>query len=228
MATFFGQTVDVYEDMEDGSLDTVTETDTGSYLTLGNTAQHVGGSASMSVAANGGTAAYLGHDPSVDNWSVGFWVRTQDYTSTWEYGPDLQAGFGAPTLSRIITIREYMGDVHNLIVRWGGTDAYNDTLEVSDATWYWVTMQYNRDATSYVRIYSVAHALLGDYSQDLGDIVDAAAYFRIGVVEGTNAYTVYYDDLVMDWTSNTFPLLAWSVGGGTVVPQIMYHRRQQQ
>lgn len=223
MTTFFSQTVDVHEDMEDGSLDTVTETDTGSNLTLADTNQHVNGSASMSVIANDGDAAYLGYDPSVDDWSAGFWIRTQDYTATWEYGPDMEAGFGAGALSRIITIREYMADVHQLQVRWGGTDDYNDVLTVSDATWYWVTMQYNRDALSYVNIYNAAHDLLEEYSQTLNGIVDAQAYFRIGVVEGTNLYTVYYDDLVLDWTSNQFPLLAWDVGGGTVVPQIMHY-----
>jgi len=226
MATFMAQAVDIYEDFEDASLATgLTETDVDGLLTVNSANRYYAGSRSMEVTVGTDDDAYIEATPAANNLSVGFWYYTNN-PNAWDFGNRF-ALFGHAAMAEIVGLRDLYDDDRVVEVRWGSAPYSTSQIGISSNTWYWITCQYNRNATSYVRVYDTSHNIVGTVSEDLSDIpADYAPYFRIGRVYGALHDTAYWDDLVIDYTNYVFPLLGWSVGGGTVVPQIMqFYRR---
>jgi hypothetical protein len=209
MATFHGQTVDIWEDFEDSTLETgLTETDTGSIVTIPDTAQHYAGSASMGVAAASGANGYIEYTPGVDNSSIGFWYRTSSLAN-WQWGPTFVV-FGHAAMNRIICVADHYAGTRYLVVQWGSAPHATDSIACANNTWYWVTIQYNRNTTSYVRVYNTAGEQVASVSHSLADYsADYQPYIRWGVVSSDVINSVYFDDAVVDKTDATFPILGW-------------------
>ena len=220
---------DVYENFEDASLASgLTLIDTTSAITLPSSTQHYMGSNSMAVDLAGLAAqAQINYDGiSSNNISFGFWFRTGSY-GNWDGGPTIinaqNDGYG--NLIRIADERN-AGSNDRQLAGEGGTVA------VSDYTWYWITVQYNRNATSYWRVYDATNALVGT-QQSFTAPDYAVDNILFGSWAADFSCIIYFDDLVIDRTDATFPLLGWETGTppgsptGTQIPIIVYNLTQQ-
>lgn len=210
MATYMGQTVDVFEDFEDSTLDaSLSETDTESNLTVSSGTQYKNGSAAMECDADGmGAPAYLSYTTDVGNISVGFWYRTPALAD-WSYMPALFTFLRGGYSDMAYVEYKYSGD-QPYIKFW--IAASSTTINVSSGAWYWITGQVNRNATSYWALYDSTGTQVGStYSSSAADYnVDRA---RIGMCDiHAISSTEYFDDYVIDSTDGTFPLLGWESG----------------
>ncbi|MDD5391100.1 MAG: hypothetical protein PHD37_17315 [Gallionellaceae bacterium] len=220
-------TYDIYEDGEDSTLDELAEVDTTGRLALADTSQYYLGTHSHEIDHSSQTAeATLGlTGKAYASVSVGFAYRR--YTSiTWNWGP------------RIITFVDSAWTAYYLNA---GREAANNNVRafcmnqsdagaitgVDDLTWYWITARYIRNDNVTFRVYDAAHSQVGnDLTVEAPDLTCQIVTIGSDSEGATSASYSYIDDIVVDYTDGTFPLLGWEVGGGgSIVPQAMYYRR---
>lgn len=230
MATFYGQTVDVYEDFEDALGAGWTETDTDTNVAPNSTTQKKEGAAAAEFDFNGvtdgGESSYLGYDigGAVDPASYGFWLYCDggaDATFTHE----LIALASVPTSMGTYACKLYLyrSAAGAYAIRFRGASGYDTDSAISTATWYWVTVKTVRNDTCSMNIYSAAQALLYERTvtgYDNGGLDSLT--FGSGGTTNVNE-KIYFDELVIDWTSAAFPLLGWAVGGGAVAPTSVFY-----
>jgi hypothetical protein len=85
----------------------------------------------------------------------------------------------------------------------------SSTISVDSNTWYWITLKYVQAGTGLLNIYNASTwALVGSASHSLLNY--PASVVQIGQVhseEGDAGSYYYIDDVMIDWTNATFPLL---------------------
>ena len=236
MATYFGQTVDVYEDFED-ALVTWVETDLSGVLDPHSaSAQYPGdsGSAGMAIDMTASHTAYIRYPVGFASTpvSIGFWFYTGAY-GTWANGPFI-AFLGdiaeLPDNLRVISISRDAGATDNLdkIVIRGNAAPVNGPL-IANSTWYWITAQAVRNGTCTVRVYDTSFAQVGADVTCTGNDNAINALTLGGAPGDPTATSIYFDEYVADWTDATFPLLGWDSGiSGTSVPvKSNFYRRMR-
>lgn len=215
MATFHGQTVDIYEDFEDSSLATgLTESDTAGILTVSDSGRYHDGAASMSIDCTSGmnnSHVATADSQDLSDITIGFWYYTANWVSN---GKEIQCCkiLGGGALHKLITLydQQSWGGVRNLaFTEWGSGVA------VSSATWYWIVLNWNAGVGGTLRVYNASHEQVGsdvtttgsggDYHTENVDVV----YLGISDEFANFAGTINYDDYVIDSTDGTFPLLGW-------------------
>jgi hypothetical protein len=231
MATFHGQTVDIYEDFEDSTLATgLTESDTNNILTINSSGRYYVGSYSCAIDLTSGNnnPARIGYTlASAGSISFGFWYYTAPYSSN-----------GKENSMFMIT----SGGVGHKAFQiwddqtWGGTRNLSFTemgagTTVSSSTWYWITGKWEAGVGATLRVYDTSHSQVGSDITTTGSggdyHADNADDIRIGFSgdEWSNySDTINFDDYVIDETNMLWPILGWDTGGTTsVVPQIWKH-----
>ena len=233
MATFHGQTVDVHEDFENALDGSWVETDTDNNLDPNDTTKPFAGSASMSVDFYGDTAGventYVRYDMGAErtDLSIGFWFFAGAMSS---FSGDVELAYWAAATLGTNNLRlvyfKAGGSAYTLKIRGTGFSVNAKTLTVNQ--WHWITLDLNKNGTCTLRVYDAAEAEI-----DAGISVtttagnNACQYLFFGLITATDEEgVVYYDDVVADWTAQTFPLLGWDVGGGVNVVPLLRHRRQ--
>ncbi len=86
--------------------------------------------------------------------------------------------------------------------------ANSNGVALVSGNFYWITAQINQNATSYVRVYDSTGTIVGSESTRTA-ANQAVRYVSLGstVTEtADNSIVVYWDDLVIDWTTFTYPL----------------------
>ena len=215
MATFHGQTVDIHEDFEDALDGSWVETDTGSLLDPNDAAAEYAGTYGMSVDLNSATAAWVAYTFATphDNYSLGWWFNTAALSPYFGGVPIFYAYADGGSVLRIYQERDAGDNTKRFQIRGSG-DAIDGPTCVDD-TWYWLTVDVVRNGTSTLRVYDTAGDQVGiDVTVDTVDY--ATQYLWYGNRDGGTsvASSWYFDDAVMDWTAQTFPLLGWSAGPG--------------
>lgn len=190
-----------------------TKTDAGNSLTATTASEDAGhtwttdtGAKGMAVAL-GGTTAYVEYTPAAshNSVSVGFWIKTGNYDS-WNGGPtvvDLYDVANGESV-RVQDSRNAGTNARNMCV----LSATSPCFTVSDNTWYWFTFSYIRNSTSSYALYDSSGAQVGttgtytarDYAVTSVRIGNTNAHSKSGV-------SVYLDDIAIDWTDSTFPLI---------------------
>ena len=141
-------------------------------------------------------------DSAPDNLSVGFHFKTTS-PANWSGGPQL-IGFynNSQGILELFTERRNPGTNARQL-----TAVYNGGAAITpvDDTWYWMTLQFNRNATSYMEAYKMDGTLLG--SQEWTPANYPCSYVKIssGLHSQTGGVS-RIDNLVMDWTDATYPL----------------------
>jgi len=215
-----GTDVDIYESFEVATLATgLTEIDTDGVLSFPNHTQFKSGYYSAQFNNDG-----AGHDATIrayplaitsDHVSVGLWYRTGDGSTIPDYGYGplvLSMGYMPVTGGGFLNVNDIKdtGDNHRCLrASFRQNDdswLYTDYNNPANNSWFWITAQYNRNGTSYVRIYDADLVLLADISQPLRDY--PCDFISFG---GSYGYTTptYIDGIMIDYTNAAFPLHNW-------------------
>lgn len=222
-------TYDIFEDFEDGTLSSgLTESDSQGIMTLSQSTQYHDGAAGMSVNLNSVTTSpYILFDGSSYNAvRLGFWYRTGANYANFLGMEGLFSVASAGSWEMTIGEGKDAGSNNRQIsLRIVGTTIVN--VSCADSTWYWFAVNYNRNSTSYIRVYNAEGELLDDVSGSVNDATPA--YINLG---GSTPFgfitqsgaTVYYDSYVIDHTSSATadPLLGWEIPtSSSIVPMIL-------
>jgi hypothetical protein len=219
MATFHGQTVDIYEDFEDTTLNAeLTVIDPAGIVTVSDTNRYMVGTHSMSVDVTTGVNTSnvqksFGASPCAKA-SVGFWYYTCNWTSN---GKEMQFCYfrGGGIMLKLITAfdsQDWLGNRNIGFIEFP-TSNY---ITVSSATWYWVTVIWEQGVGTTLRVYDTSHNQVGsditalggqgvdNHTQTIDDI-------HIGITDefANFAGKINFDEYVVDYTDGTFPLLGW-------------------
>ena len=210
-------TYDRYCDFEAGLPAAWTETDAGGNLNVQSaTAKYYG---SYGMAYDGVNSPFIRTDFGVNPTSIslGFWMYTGVHT---DWARNYVVYTDNSTLGAV-PIRALWGDTEGGDAKFtlrNDTGTYSAAgVTVADATWYWVTIQATISGTAYLRVYNTSHAQVG---AEISVAVNANNNFRYLNIIGpaSSSAVVYYDDIVIDWTDATYPLLGWeTAAGGTNV-----------
>ena len=164
------------------------------------------GTRGIAFDVSGGLVAYIRYIPASakDAVSFGWWYKTPNMTGNTYSNVRMFDVYG--TSAMITRIRTNTGgDADNpLIIADVGGDTTGIT--VANSTWYWITYDFVRNGTCTISVYDTAGALVDSNS---GTAVDQpASEWFWGQVDAYSdiTTTAYYDDLVADWTDQTFPL----------------------
>jgi hypothetical protein len=227
MATYQGQTVDVYEDFEDALGAGWTETDVNSVLNPNDSAAKYAGTNGMSWDPTGAYAAQVVYDTGSNRSSVslGYWFRLPTQ-AIWEYGgvsPFIMDD-GASENCRL-----YFGgtgaspQVYNARLRNNVGTYSSEIIIPASNVWYWITIQMVQNGNLSLSIYNASQAQVGStVTVAAGNLTFRT--FRLQSSSLVSTIPTYWDDFILDYTDATFPLLGWSVAGaGTSIPAMMAH-----
>lgn len=231
MATFHGQTVDIYENFEDTTLETgLSLTDVSGYGDVDSATQYYAGSHSFQWDLNqaaGANPTYIYYDANVSKVSWGFWYRTG---SSFTNGKTCE--FCVMRNSAWTWLME-VADVQN----WSAVRQFEDVRNshtfltgISDSTWYWFTFYWENGVGGKMRIYNTSQEMLGsEYTWSASATNCATIYIGPQYRYAQVGSYAYIDEFVIDKTSGTFPLLGWDTSspGSSTTPQNMMHLSRQ-
>jgi len=136
-----------------------------------------------------------------NNASIGFWYQFSVNPSNNHCLIRGQNNSGSDALDAIFlrSSTRYIG--------WG-TTGNNNGAALTAGTWYWITIQYNRNATSYLRVYTDAGVQVGSEATATAPNVTLRRLYPFNYNNETSEGSMvsYMDDLVIDYTDATFPL----------------------
>lgn len=203
---------DYYEDFEDALGGDWTETDPEGVLDPQSTNAEYRGSQGVKYNWSGGNTASLVFDlPSgaVAALSMGVWYKTPA-------NDNAKVTIGIMDHSSNFIFRIYNYPTYLRLRNDSGT--WSDTnITVSANTWYWLTMKAVKGDTCTLRAYDTNHDQVGDDITVAGDNNDIEELTLFGDAEDVET-VIYMDEVVMDKTDATFPLLGWeSAPAGIVV-----------
>lgn len=232
MADFHGQTVDIHEDFEDALGGDWTEVDPDTNVDVNSANANYAGTYGLEISVMGADSTpdsdcYVDYDSGAEraDVSVGFWVHIPTHT-TWTVATELFSWYDDTSVGwyNCKIYFQKSGTTYTMSLRGTGFSANSKTLP-SMATWYWVTADLNRNSTCTLRVYDT-----GENEVDSGTAVTvtggdhAADSFYVGWDGSTlDDVDYWWDDFVIDWTAQTFPLLGWSVAAGATVPVMVHH-----
>jgi len=229
VAIFHGQTVDVHEDFENALDGSWVETDTDNNIDVNDAAAKYAGTNGMSLDYYGDNAgvekAHIRYNMGAErtDLSVGWWWYS-GAMSSFSGSADIANWAGATTGTTNLRVYYHKagGSTYEVDIRGTGYSANRKAISVN--TWYWLTLDLNKNGTCTLRVYNTSGAEV-----DAGTSVTATAnngvcqYFYLGFT-GTptdEEGVIYYDDFVADWADATFPLLGWTVAGGNAPTAVL-------
>lgn len=211
-------TYDVWEDCLDGSLAAgLAETDVGSCLTISSATQQLGGENTMEIVTDAANPAHINYaSVNSDVVSLGFWFRSGSYAN-WSGGPIILELRNVSYGLQLYLTDEKSASTNarqiKCLANTGPSQAAG-IVAVSDYTWYWITLQFNRNGTLYWRVYNEAHALVGSEQSfsTLANYAVSTIYYGEYVAYGTAGKYIYFKNFVVDKTDGTYPLYGWETG----------------
>ncbi len=201
---------DYYEDFEDALSGDWSETDPNNVVDGQSTDAEYRGSQGAKHDWNGGNTGtlHLALGGTYANFSIGFWFKLPNNTN----GIIMFQDAGQ-------NIRLYYYDSY---FRLRGTDWTATTIAATQNTWYWLTLDMVRNGISTLRVYDTNDNQVGS------DSTVTAYNAAMSVVDffggaDDNPTAAYLDEVVVDITDATWPLLGWETGAGDIV--ILRRRR---
>jgi hypothetical protein len=232
MADFHGQTVDTVVDFESALPSGWAETDVSGVLDIANTSADYAGTYGMLYDQTGTAVAYIEYTLPAGHSAVsgGLWYNTRTFTAWNGDGVMVQVMSSTTESALRILFGRSGGDnslVHRIRNLAGTFSSTNSSW--SENTWYWITWILTQNGTMYARIYDTTGTQVGSEVSVACGNVDALTVQIRGNI--SNATDPWYDDVVVDHTSATYPLLGWVAagGGGSVVTayQVYYDRMRR-
>lgn len=217
MATYFGQTVDIYEDFEDATLDAaLTATNPDGILHVADASQVHGGAGALEIDLSGYTQEnYITHLFTASNTALfAFWYRTGANYADWGGGPfifalrEMAGNYAFRVLDRKSNSTNHR-QLYGLV--GSGTESFLADALLADNTWYFMSGIINRGAASYWRLSNEAHETVDEQTFTAEDVPMDGGY--IPDIIQSQASMIYIDDFAIA-RSGTYPLLGWSVASG--------------
>ena len=213
---------DVYEDFEDALGVNWAETDNDNNIDANSAAASYAGAAGLLWNLRGDTGGgedfFLGYDMGAarDDISYGCWVRLPSSGSDYAFEAITHA-YNQSSMGTNITRLYFSRSSGVYSFRLRGAD-FGSGITISADTWYWITVHSKRNDTSDINVYGTNEALVGTDSVVGRDTASCSA-LTLGTDTAVDQNIDFYvDDLVIDWTDATFPLLGWeSAPAGIVV-----------
>ncbi len=218
---------DLYEDFEDGTRTGWTTVDPDTNVDEESAAQKRYGSQSCEIDTDGATggkdAPYIYYNygsGQSGNMSLGFWFYLPSITDTF-WGPNnvfLNFGTAAGNPFGHI-LRVFIDCDTNVTTIWMSGDDSSGTVTLTEGNWHWVTIKVISGGTCLLRVYNTSETLIGSEQSCTGKS-NNWQYFNFGILQAIPGMSdtnikFYWDDIVMDWTDATYPLLGWESGGRT-------------
>jgi hypothetical protein len=138
--------------------------------------------------------------------SVGFWFKTPSAFGTYNLGTIAQI-HGTGTIVKLI-YSSASGGSGRYFTLVGTTSVDTVKTDFAEGTWYWVTLKGAKTATSSLAIYDSSGNAVTNGTASVTGSTEDIYYVSIGMDESpTTATSVcYFDDVVIDWSTATFPL----------------------
>jgi hypothetical protein len=204
-------TYDVWEDMEDSEWESAgnwTEVDTGSDLNPRDTdaeySANDSGTYGTSVALDADDA-YVYYSTSDQDLSIGFWVKTPTNVESntvviWKWHADAQG-------DTQIYLYSNGGSPY---IRFRGTGWADYQINLSQNTWYWITVDLVVNNTCTLRVYDTNDSIVQNANSEDDTTVVSQNYSFDWIQLGKDACNltsgeIMFDDLVINLTG-TFPL----------------------
>lgn len=198
----------------DSRLSTTTDSEKLLPGTVNTSLDDSGGTRGLSYVLNGtdfqeGTVTYT-FSSSKSAVSVGWWFKfPSGYVGSFEGGqPDLITIEGG-TAARALFVKLTDAD-QGQITLFTPEQGSSSPINVEPGTWYWITAYYGTGgATHKLRVYNTSGSLVGSEQTRTGStqLADFATFGNlIGDESGVTGAAFEFDDLVMDWSSATFPI----------------------
>lgn len=178
------------------------------------------------------TSGYWGYfwknTPDIKNVSSGVWIYTNlatTDTGTFANAGGFSNGLGSDSVGLMINSGQmYLESFANPNGNPDVGSKYNYTVN----TWYWVTMQYQQyvdgSQKHQLNIYDANFNLLSHQEKAARSVSPSqATFYSIGRLGDNNDAAIaagaglWYDDLILDYVSGTFPLLPTSTSTASVV-----------
>ncbi len=194
---------DIYEDFENALGGEWSETDPNNVVDGQSTDAEYRGSQGAKHDWNGGNAGslHLALGGTYANFSIGFWFKTPANTNGIIMFQD------AAENCRLYYYDSYF--------RFRGSD-WSININATQNTWYWVTIDMVRNGTSTIRVYDTNHDQVGSDGTILSyDAAMSVVDFFGGADDNPTA--AYLDEVVVDTTDATWPLLGWETSAGGIV-----------
>ncbi len=194
---------DWYEDFEDALSGSWSETDAGSVLDPQSTDAEYRGVQGAKHDWNGGNAAtlHLALGGSYSHISVGFWFKTPNNTNGHIMFQDAAED-----------VRLYY---YNAYFALRGLD-WAANINATVNTWYWVTIDIVQNSISTIRVYDTSHNQVGSDGTVTAYNAAITTLDFFGDVDD-NVTVQYLDEVVIDTTDATWPLLGWETAAGGIV-----------
>jgi hypothetical protein len=138
--------------------------------------------------------------------SFGLWYRTY-HASPWDEGPHFITLYNNVYGPMERFSDERSGGTNQRQVRVSPLD--NAISGIFDNTWYWFTMKWVQNGSGVAQVYDTHLNLIGSVTfSDSINLPVQAILLGSSISEGGRpGQTIYFDDLVVDYTNAAFPLL---------------------
>lgn len=166
------------------------------------------GTRGLKYDSAGGAQAYLsfGHPAQRTQMSWGFWfkiVGAAFFSSFSEY--DLCRN--STDLGTLPSLIKVVDDTNETRFHLFVPSTYSAGIPIQENTWYWVTGKHVKNGTVVASLYNDSGVQVG-VEQSIAVGNENLTEFLFGVFAGGPdvASSIYFDDLIMDWTNATYPL----------------------
>jgi hypothetical protein len=161
----------------------------------------------MAYGVSNGADAFIQWTlPSAHNaLAFGLWYKTGK-PAAWIEGPHFVTLYNAAVGDMLRLSDERSSTTNTREIRVSPLDA---SVSVADNTWYWCTMEWRQGAAGSFAVYDTSLNLVG--SVNFTDTFNAPTQaILLGNTSGTSAEageTTYFDDLIVEYSNPSFPLL---------------------
>jgi hypothetical protein len=235
-----GVNADLYVDFESGSVGDVMTTSYLSSVTYGigswseytpsfsvsdqqktlPGAVNVGGTQYVDIGTRGArfdnndasSFSYFYFDENPSDVSVGLFAKTNVPTSPWSALDWVEFGVLDACVIQLLSYNGNYIRSHSVF-----PTTYGENIAIEQDKWYWITMKWVRADGCYLNVYDADDWSLVGSSNLPGEVLDTTVDFmRIG----SNSHgeysdtSTYFDNIILDWTDATFPLLPGGDGSG--------------
>jgi len=171
------------------------------------------GTRGMQYSSTAGTEGFIDYKlPTAKSTvSIGLWYKT-GASYAYAEGPHFMTFYNDNwgEMMRLSDERDSSDNQRQIRVSPGNSGGTIGRIKgIADNTWYWMTMKFVQGGTGQFSVYDATLKLVGTTTYtDTSNVV--AQYIILGNSQQTSpsgAYTVYFDNFVMDTNTATFPLM---------------------
>lgn len=161
------------------------------------------GTLGLSYSLSGGAVAYLDYAPATakNDITVGFWYTTAT-PAGWDAGPTFFVCWDDANGSALLVRDERDGGDSTRQLTFVSGTTVKFTTGITNATKYWISVRFVRNGTGKISIYNSSGVQQGSTTDITCNNYEVTRmFFGSGITITTQAQSVYFDDIVMNWTA---------------------------